>query len=75
MARSRHEVPHEESQPTYATELQQCAGADALAAMAYPASATTFLREAKEGNMFPHYLFTTAPRTRSMFATLTYAAF
>jgi branched-chain amino acid transport system substrate-binding protein len=70
-----HEVPHEQSLPTYATELQQCAGADALAAMAYSQSATTFLREAKEGNMFPHYLFADGTKDPGMFTTLTYAAF
>jgi branched-chain amino acid transport system substrate-binding protein len=70
-----HEVPHEQSLPTYATELQQCAGADALAAMAYPQSATTFLREAKEGNMFPHYLFVDGTKDPGMFTTLTYSAF
>jgi ABC-type branched-subunit amino acid transport system substrate-binding protein len=69
------EVPHEENQTTYATELQRCAGADALVAIAYPASATTFLREAKEGNMFPHYLFVDGTKEPKMFDTLTYAAF
>ncbi len=69
------EVPHEQSQPTYATELGQCGAADALAAMAYPQSATTFLREAVEGNMFPHYLFTDGTKDPGMFDTLTYAAF
>jgi ABC-type branched-chain amino acid transport systems, periplasmic component len=70
-----HEVPHEENATTYATELQQCAGADALAAIAYPASATTFLREAVEGNMFQHYLFVDGTKEPSMFTKLTYAAF
>ena len=69
------EVPHEENQPTYATELGQCAGADALAAIAYPASATTFLREAKEGNMFPHYLFVDGTKDPDMFNNLGYANF
>jgi ABC-type branched-subunit amino acid transport system substrate-binding protein len=69
------EVPHEQSQTTYATELAECAGADALAAIAYPQSATTFLREAVEGNMFQHYLFTDGTKEPDMFSTLTYAAF
>ncbi len=70
-----HEVPHEENATTYATELQQCAGADALAAIAYPASATTFLREAVEGNMFKHYLFVDGTKDPGMFTTLGYAPF
>lgn len=69
------EVPHEENQTTYASELQQCAGADALAAIAYPASATTFLREAKEGNMFPNYLFVDGTKDPDMFKNLGYANF
>ncbi len=70
-----HEVPHEENATTYATELQQCAGADALAAIAYPASATTFLREAKEGNMFKHYLFEDGTKDPGMFNNLGYTTF
>jgi branched-chain amino acid transport system substrate-binding protein len=70
-----HEVPHEENATTYATELQQCAGADALAAIAYPASATTFLREAVEGNMFKHYLFVDGTKDPGMFTTLGYSSF
>jgi ABC-type branched-subunit amino acid transport system substrate-binding protein len=69
------QVPHEENQTTYATELSQCAGADALAAIAYPASATTFLREAKEGNMFPHYLFVDGTKDPAMFTNLGYTNF
>ncbi len=69
------EVPHEQSQTTYATELGECAGADALAAIAYPQSATTFLREAKEGNMFPHYLFVDGTKDPDMFTTLGYSEF
>lgn len=69
------EVPHEENQPTYATELGQCNGADTLAAMAYPKSATTFLREAKEGNLFKHYLFVDGTKEPDMFTTLGYANF
>jgi ABC-type branched-subunit amino acid transport system substrate-binding protein len=69
------EVPHEENLPTYATELGECAGADALAAIAYPASATTFLREAKEGALFPTYLFVDGTKDPAMFTNLTYSAF
>lgn len=69
------EVPHEENLPTYATELGECAGADALVAIAYPASATTFLREAKEGALFQNYLFVDGTKDPAMFTNLTYSAF
>jgi ABC-type branched-subunit amino acid transport system substrate-binding protein len=69
------EVPHEQSQTTYASELGQCGDADTLAAMAYPQSATTFLREAVEGDLFAHYLFVDGTKDPDMFTALTYAAF
>jgi branched-chain amino acid transport system substrate-binding protein len=69
------EVPHEENQPTYATELGQCGDAETLASPAYPASATTFLREAKEGNLFKNYLFTDGTKDPDMFTNLGYANF
>lgn len=69
------EVPHEQSQTTYASELGKCGDAEALAAIAYPQSATTFLREAKEGNMFDKYLFVDGTKDPDMFTELTYAAF
>lgn len=69
------EVPHEENQATYAAELGQCAGADTLAALAYPASAQTFLREAVEGSLFTNYLFVDGTKEPDMFTNLGYALF
>ncbi len=64
------EVPHESAQATYASELQKCAGADALAAMAYPQSAGVFLREAKEGNTVPKFLFVDGTKDDKMLEAL-----
>jgi ABC-type branched-subunit amino acid transport system substrate-binding protein len=69
------EVPHEQGQTTYAAELGQCGDADTLAAMAYPQSATTFLREAVEGNLFENYLFVDGTKDPAMFTQLGYASF
>jgi len=69
------EVPNEPNQATYVSELGQCAGADALAAIAYPTSAQTFLREAVEGNMFENYLFVDGTKEPAMFTALGYASF
>jgi hypothetical protein len=69
------EVPHEQNQTTYATELAQCEGADTMAAIAYPQSATTFLREAAEGDMFENYLFVDGTKEPAMFTDIGYANF
>lgn len=64
------EVPHESEQATYVTELQQCSGADALAAIAYPESAGVFLREAKEQNIVQKYLFVDGTKSDKMLDAL-----
>ncbi len=68
-------VPHEEAQITYASELAECEGADALAAMAYPESAGIFLREAVEGDLFENYVFVDGTKSSDMFDELGWAAF
>jgi len=68
-------VPHEEAQVTYASELAECEGADALAAMAYPESAGIFLREAVEGELFANYIFVDGTKSTDMFDELGWAAF
>ncbi|HEY5625449.1 MAG TPA: ABC transporter substrate-binding protein [Dehalococcoidia bacterium] len=68
-------VPHEEAQVTYASELAQCEGADALAAMAYPESAGIFLREAVEGELFDNYVFVDGTKSTDMFDELGWAPF
>ena len=68
-------VPHEEAQVTYASELAECEGADALAAMAYPESAGIFLREAVEGDLFENYVFGDGTKSTDMFDELGWAVF
>ena len=68
-------VPHEEAQVTYASELAECEGADALAAIAYPESAGIFLREAVEGDLFENYVFVDGTKSTAMFDELGWAAF
>lgn len=53
------EVPHEQEQASYLSELQQAAEGepDALAALSYPQSATVYLKEAIENNLFDTFLF------------------
>jgi len=68
-------VPHEEAQVTYASELAQCEGADALAAIAYPESAGIFLREAVEGELFDNYIFVDGTKSTDMLDELGWAAF
>lgn len=53
------EVPHEQEQASYLSELQQAAEGDpdALAALSYPQSATVYLKEAIENDLFDTFLF------------------
>ncbi len=69
------EVPHEGEAASYATELGQCEGADALAAMSYPETAGIYLREAVEGEMFPNYLFVDGTKSSDMVEQLGWDAF
>ncbi len=66
------QVPHEEEQATYASELSECTAEspDALAAIAYPESAGVFLREAAEDDLVPNYLFVDGTKSEDMFADL-----
>ena len=68
-------VPHEEAQVTYASELAECEGADALAAMAYPESAGIFLREAIEGDLFENIIFVDGTKSTDMLDKLGWAEF
>jgi len=60
------EVPHESAQATYASELQRCKGAQALAAIAYPESAGVFLREALEQSITQEFLFVDGTKSDKM---------
>jgi branched-chain amino acid transport system substrate-binding protein len=64
------EVPHDEGQATYSSELAQCEGADTLAAIAYPESARVFLREAVELDIVPSFIFVDGTQSEAMFADL-----
>ena len=70
------EIPHESAQTTYASELATCTadGPDALAALAYPESAGTFLREAVEGEVVANYLWVDGTKSADMFAELGWPA-
>jgi branched-chain amino acid transport system substrate-binding protein len=60
------QVPHESAQATYASELDRCQGAQALAAMAYPESAGVFLREAIEKATTDEFLFVDGTKSDTM---------
>ena len=71
------EVPHEQEQTTYASELATCTdgGPDVLAAIAYPESAGVFLREAVEGDLVDNFLFVDGTKQPTMFADLGWDVF
>ena len=69
------EVPHEEEQPSYASELGQCEGAGTLAALSYPETAGIYLREAVEGTMFENYVFVDGTKSDAMFAEIGWDVF
>jgi ABC-type branched-subunit amino acid transport system substrate-binding protein len=60
------QVPHESAQATYASELDRCQGAQALAAIAYPESAGVFLREAIEKSTTDEFLFVDGTKSDTM---------
>lgn len=68
------QVPHESEQPTYASELDQCEGAEAIAAIAYPESAGVFLREAVERGV-TSFLFVDGTKSDQMFESLGWEKF
>ncbi len=68
-------VPHESEQATYASELAQCEGADAIAGIAYPESAGVFLREAVEAGTVDSYIFVDGTYSGAMFEELGWANF
>ncbi|MEX0800698.1 MAG: ABC transporter substrate-binding protein [Dehalococcoidia bacterium] len=70
-------VPHEDEQATYASELDTCLAdsPDALAAIAYPTSAATFLREAVERGDVENVLFVDGTKAPVMMTELGWANF
>jgi ABC-type branched-subunit amino acid transport system substrate-binding protein len=71
------EVPSEQQQATYASELAQCTAnnPDVLVSPAYPESAGVFLREAVEGDLVKNFLFTDGTKSTDMFEQLGWDAF
>ena len=70
-------VPHEDSQPTFVSELEKATegGAEVLIAMSYPGQAEIYLREALEGGYAHHFLFVDGTKSVEMFETLGWDAF
>jgi len=66
----RDQVPYEPQQATYASELQRCKGAQALAAIAYPDSAGVFLREAIELSITDEFLLVDGTKSDAMLEQL-----
>ena len=65
-------VPHEQVQPTYASELSQATAGDpdVLLALSYPESAETYLREAVEGAYIDTFLFCDGTKSPDMNETV-----
>ncbi len=66
------QVPHEQEQPSYASELSTCTadGPQALAAISYPESARVYLREAIEQGVVEDFLFVDGTKSQEMFDDL-----
>ena len=71
------QVPHEQEQASYASELAQCTeGApDVLIGAAYPESGRVFLRELVESGNAPALIFSDGLQSPDMFAELGWEAF
>lgn len=65
-------VPHEQTQPSYKSELSKATAGkpDVLVALSYPESAEVYLREALEGNYIKTFLFADGTKSPDMFAKL-----
>ena len=66
------EVPHEQQQPSYASELSTCTegGPDVVAAISYPESAGVYFREALESGNVDQFIFTDGPKSDTLFEEL-----
>jgi ABC-type branched-subunit amino acid transport system substrate-binding protein len=71
------QVPHEQEQASYASELAQCIEGDpeVLIAIAYPESGRVFLRELVEGGDVPNVIFSDGLKSPEMFADLGWDVF
>ena len=61
-------VPHEDSQPTFKSELEKATAGDpdVLIAMSYPGQAEIYLRESLEGGYSDKFLFVDATKSPEM---------
>ena len=61
-------VPHEDSQPTYTSELEKATEGDpdVLLAISYPGQAEVYLRESLEGGYSDTFLFVDGTKSRDM---------
>jgi branched-chain amino acid transport system substrate-binding protein len=61
-------VPHEDGMVTYLSELNQCTqdNPDVLAAISYPESAETYIREAIENGLVSNFLFVDGTKSQDM---------
>jgi len=71
------QVPHEQEQASYASEIASCTEADpdVLIAAAYPESGRVFLRELAESGDAPAVIFSDGLKSPDMFADLGWEAF
>lgn len=64
------QVPHEDGQSSYASELGQCGDATVLAALSYPETGGIYLREAVEADQFENYIFSDGTKSDAMLEEL-----
>ncbi|MBX5446686.1 ABC transporter substrate-binding protein [Sphaerobacter sp.] len=71
------QVPHEQEQASYASELATCTegNPDVLAAISYPESARVYLREAVEQGLVKNFLFVDGTKSEEQFADLGWDVF
>jgi branched-chain amino acid transport system substrate-binding protein len=71
------QVPHEQEQASYASEIASCTegGPDVMVAAAYPESGRVFLRELVEGGDVPALIFSDGLQSPDMFAELGWDVF
>lgn len=65
-------VPHEEGQPSYASELRQAMAdsPDVLVAMSYPVSAAVYVREALDSGLADTFLFVDATKSEELLSAV-----
>jgi ABC-type branched-subunit amino acid transport system substrate-binding protein len=71
------QVPHEQEQASYASELATCTkdNPDVMIAIAYPQSGSVFLRELAESGNVPNIIFSDGLRAPEMFSALGWDVF